>query len=158
MKFLKTIIPSLLFVALIISCTPQKKEIKSTTSDQINWLTNLETAMKTASSEEKSIFVDFTGSDWCGWCFKLNDEVFSQPEFIQYAQNNLVMLEIDFPRDIPQSDEIKAYNRNLLDKYKIQGFPTILLLDAQGNEINRTGYQPGGAVKYAEHISELLGK
>jgi protein disulfide-isomerase len=68
------------------------------------------------------------------------------------------MLEIDFPRDIPQSDEVKIYNRKLLESFQIPGFPTILLLDEDGREINRTGYQPGGADKYVEHISELIGK
>ena len=105
----------------------------------------------------RAIFVDFTGSDWCGWCFKLDDEVFSQQEFIEYAQTNLILLELDFPRNIPQSEETKLYNRSILERYKVKGFPTILLLDKNGNELNRTGYQPGGAQKYVEHIKALIG-
>lgn len=153
-------VPLFIIILLIaLSCTPQENvESSSESSSELNWLTNLEAAKETARQEGKTIFVNFTGSDWCGWCFRLDDEVFSQTQFIQFAQENLVMLEIDFPRDIPQTDEVKAYNSNLLESFKIPGFPTILLLNENGNEINRTGYKSGGAEKYIEHISELIGR
>jgi protein disulfide-isomerase len=127
-------------------------------SDSLNWLENLEEAQLLSEQTDKPIFVNFTGSDWCGWCIKLHDEVFSQKEFIDYASENLILLKLDFPRNIPQTDEIKAYNRDLAIKYEVQGFPTILLLDKNADEINRTGFQYGGAEKYVAHIKELLGK
>ncbi len=125
-------------------------------SENLNWLTNLEKAQENAKEKGLSIFVDFTGSDWCGWCFKLRDDIFSQEEFIQYATENLILVKLDFPRNIPQTDEIKTYNNNLARKYGIKGFPTILLLNAEGQVIAQTGYQYGGAAKYVEHLQELL--
>ncbi|MCK4338930.1 MAG: thioredoxin family protein [Candidatus Cloacimonetes bacterium] len=109
-------------------------------------------------SREKDIpiFVDFTGSDWCVWCFKLRDKVFSQEEFIQYAKENLVLLELDFPKNIKQSKETKAYNENLARRFGIRGLLTILLVNSKGEEIARTGYQYGGAENYVNHIKELL--
>ncbi len=124
--------------------------------NDLTWLNNLEKAQEIAKEKGIPIFVDFTGSDWCGWCFKLRDEIFSQEEFIQYSAENLVLVKLDFPRDIPQTRETKAYNENLARKYEIRGFPTILLLNSDGQVIAQTGYQYGGAAKYVEHLQELL--
>lgn len=137
------------------ACTIEKNEIKNEVSN-LNWLTNLEEAQKISQEKGIPIFIDFTGSDWCGWCFKLREEVFSQEEFIQYAKENLVLLKLDFPRKIKQSKETKAYNENLARRFGIKGFPTILLVNSKGEEIARTGYQYGGAAKYVEHLQELL--
>ena len=126
------------------------------TTDEIKWLTNLEDAMSEAKVKNLPIFVDFTGSDWCGWCFKLDEEVFEKQSFIDYAKDNLIMLELDYPKSIQQTPEVKKYNNDIAKKYGIQGFPTILLLDMNGKEIARTGYQPGGAPNYIDHIEELL--
>jgi len=125
--------------------------------EELTWQVNLEEAIEIAAKSNKTIFIDFTGSDWCGWCFKLDDEVFEQTEFIKYAKENLVMVKLDFPKSIPQSEETKAYNRSILEKFKVQGFPTIILLDKEGKEINRTGYQRGGALNYVEHLKKLIG-
>jgi protein disulfide-isomerase len=124
--------------------------------NDLTWLNNLEKAQEIAKEKGLPIFVDFTGSDWCGWCFKLRDEIFSQEEFIQYSTANLVLVKLDFPRDIPQTKVTKAYNENLARKYEIRGFPTILLLNSNGQVIAQTGYQYGGAAKYVEHLQELL--
>jgi protein disulfide-isomerase len=129
---------------------------ESKETEESNWLTNLEEAQQIAKEEELPILIDFTGSDWCGWCFKLVDEIFSQKEFIEYAKENLVLVKLDFPKDIHQTEETKAHNRQIAEKYYIRGFPTIILIDAQGNEIARTGYQYGGAENYIEHLQELL--
>lgn len=147
----KIILTIIVLTFSLVACAREK-------SDSLNWLENLEEAQLLSEQTDKPIFVNFTGSDWCGWCFKLHDEVFSQKEFIDYASENLILLKLDFPRNIPQTDEIKAYNRNLAIKYEVQGFPTILLLDKNADEINRTGFQYGGAEKYVAHIIELLGK
>jgi disulfide reductase len=149
----------LIFIIGVIftSCADNNIQAKNNDLDELNWLTNLEEAVKIAQKEDKPIFVNFTGSDWCGWCFKLDAEVFSQQEFITFAQEQLVLLELDFPRNIPQTDAVKDYNRALLDKFKVKGFPTILLLDKTGKEIERTGYQSGGAANYVLHIKKLIG-
>ncbi|KQC03210.1 MAG: hypothetical protein APR54_09600 [Candidatus Cloacimonas sp. SDB] len=139
----------------LIHCS--NKETKTDEkSTELEWFVTLEEALQAAQEEDKSIFVNFTGSDWCGWCFKLNDEVFAQSEFIQYAQDELILLKLDFPRNLPQTEATKNYNQALLQKFKVRGFPTIILLDKFGNEINRTGYQAGGAAKYVEHLQKMI--
>ena len=95
-------------------------------------------------------------SDWCGWCIRLAEEVFSQDLFKKYAEENLVMLKLDFPRNIAQSDELKQQNSMLQRQFGIQGYPTIVLVDEEGKEIARTGYRPGGAADYVSHLKELL--
>ncbi|MCK4653779.1 MAG: thioredoxin family protein, partial [Candidatus Cloacimonetes bacterium] len=97
-----TLIILILVILTATACTIEKNEIKNEVSN-LNWLTNLEEAQKISQEKGIPIFVDFTGSDWCGWCFKLRDDIFSQEEFIKYAKENLVLLKLDFPRKIKQS-------------------------------------------------------
>ena len=107
-----------------------------TTSSQIlgaeGWLTNWEEAKKTAAKEKKDILIDFTGSDWCGWCIKLKNEVFTKDQFKKEAPKDFVLLELDFPRSKPQAPELKKQNASLRDRFGIQGYPTIMLVDAPG--------------------------
>jgi thioredoxin-related protein len=120
------------------------------------WSTDFEEAKKLAAEKNLPILADFSGSDWCGWCIKLDQEVFSKEEFQAYAKENLVLFLADYPNSTPQSDEIKAQNEKLAAVYQIRGFPTVLLLDAEGTVLNKTGYQAGGPAAYVEHIKELL--
>lgn len=121
------------------------------------WLTDFEAAKKKAAAENRQILVDFSGSDWCGWCIKLDEEVFQKDEWKSYATNNLVQVLVDFPRDKSgQSEALKKQNDALGKKYKVRGFPSVLLLDAEGKELARTGYQRGGPFNYIEHVKELL--
>ena len=126
-------------------------------SDSLNWHTNLEEAIQIAQEEHKTILVNFTGSDWCQWCKKLSAEVFTQSDFEKYANENLVLVKLDFPRSIEQTVETKMYNNNLAQRYGVRGFPTIILLNSSGNLINTTGYQPGGAASYVQHLRSLIG-
>jgi len=120
------------------------------------WLTSMAQAQETAGKENKVIFVDFTGSDWCPWCVRLHDEVLNQPAFKEYAAKNLVLLLVDFPRRKALSKEQKAANNALAQKYGIRGFPTILILDADGNVLAKTGYRRGGASAYVNHLKNIL--
>lgn len=118
------------------------------------WLTDLDEAKKVALAEKKAILVDFTGSDWCSWCIRLKKEVFDQPEFAM-ASKKFVLVELDFPQKKKLAPEAKAKNDALAKKFNIEGFPTIMLLDAQGEPFAQTGYQAGGPAKYLEHLAEL---
>lgn len=129
---------------------------EAASNDVFKWETDLEVAKKRAKDEHKEILADFTGSDWCGWCIKLKKEVFDQPEFQEYAKKHLVMLELDFPRKKELPAKEKEQNEKLSEEFKVDGFPTILLMNSRGKEINRTGYQEGGPAKYVEHLKELL--
>jgi len=117
------------------------------------WLTDLDAAKKQAAAEKKDILIDFTGSDWCGWCIKLDKEVFSTPEF--KAQKNFVLVSLDFPRKKEIPADAKAKNNALMKKWGVRGFPTIILTNAAGDPYAQTGYQEGGPVAYLAHLAEL---
>ena len=146
----KILFPLLTVIVLSFGCSD------SVASDSLDWKTNLEEALEIAKKENKAVLINFTGSDWCKWCFKLSDEVFSQDEFAAYADKNLVLVKIDFPRNISQTNETKKYNQTLAQRYGIQGFPTILIMNTQGQLVAKTGYQPGGAGNYVTHIQSYL--
>ncbi|MEI6786878.1 MAG: thioredoxin family protein [bacterium] len=122
------------------------------------WLTSLEAAKTEAVKRQVPILVDFSGSDWCGWCIKLDKEVFSKEEFKAYAKTDLVLLLVDFPRKSKLPEDVKKQNDLLAEKFDVQGFPTVLLLNGQGKELARTGYMPGGAEAYVKHVKSLVGK
>jgi protein disulfide-isomerase len=122
------------------------------------WMTDMDKAMKMSAKTGKPILADFSGSDWCGWCIKLDREVFSQKVFLDYAKKNLILVMLDFPRRKTQSEKLIAQNKKLRDKYKVRGYPTVLLLDSKGKVIATTGYRRGGAKKYVEYLEKLLEK
>ena len=118
------------------------------------WLTDYEAAKKQAAKEGKDILMDFTGSDWCGWCIRLKKEVFSQEAFKKEAPKHFVLLELDYPRSKQLAAKLKAQNEKLKNAFAIQGYPTIMLTDATGKAYAKTGYQPGGPEKYISHLGE----
>lgn len=121
------------------------------------WLTDLDEARKVAVREKKAILIDFTGSDWCGFCIKLRDEVFTTKEFKDFAKN-YVLVELDYPNKKPQPPEVKARNREIQAKFGVSGFPTVLLMDAQsGDAYGRvSGYSPGSGPKaYLARLSSF---
>ena len=123
-----------------------------TTGIDGTWLTSLEAGMAKAKESGKPILVDFTGSDWCGWCIKLDKEVFDHKAFKAWAIDRVVLVKLDFPRRKAQTDEERAANEAAAQKYGIRGFPTVLLLDAEGNVLQQTGYQQGGVDAWTQHI------
>jgi protein disulfide-isomerase len=112
---------------------------------ELNWLTDVPKAQAQAKEEKKMVMLDFTGSDWCGWCIKLHNEVFSKPEFAEFARKNLVLVEVDFPRAKKQAAELKKANEELQAKYKIEGYPTLIVLNGEGKKVGELGYVAGGA-------------
>lgn len=120
------------------------------------WLTNIDEAMKLSEKTGKPILADFSGSDWCGWCIKLDDEVFSKKEFKDFAKDNLILLLVDFPSRKKISRVQLSHNKKLAKKYKIRGYPTVLLLDSKGKVIFKTGYRRGGAKKYVAMLKSKL--
>ena len=120
------------------------------------WLTDIDAAKKSASESKKDLLIDFTGSDWCGWCIKLNDEVFKHDAFKAGVKDSFVLVEIDFPREKGKlPEDVRKRNTELGDKYAVQGYPTILLCDAEGKPYAATGYEEGGPEKYVGHLNEL---
>lgn len=119
------------------------------------WQTDYKAALEQAAKENKPVLLDFTGSDWCGWCIKLDKETFSQPEFQKFAEKNLILMELDFPNNKPQADSVKRQNAELQAKYGVEGFPTLVLLNSKGKEIARNpGYLPGGPKGFIEWVEK----
>jgi protein disulfide-isomerase len=102
--------------------------------------------------------MDFTGSDWCGWCIKLKNEVFNTPEFKAWAAKKVVLLELDFPRKAEQSAELKKQNQELAQKFNIEGYPTIIFADANGKQLGQYGYDEGGPAVWTKKADEFLKK
>jgi protein disulfide-isomerase len=116
---------------------------------ELVWLTDLPKAQAQAKAEHKTVLLDFTGSDWCGWCIKFKKEALDTAEFQAYAAKNLVLVEVDFPNKKELSADLKQANAELKTKYGVKGFPTYVLLNADGKEIGRQGgYEKGGAAAF----------
>jgi thioredoxin-related protein len=131
----------LVFSAALISAFAFAGSLRA----ESNWETDLKKAQEQAKATNKLIFLDFTGSDWCGYCIRLNKDILSQPQFKDYANKNLVLVEIDFPRRKAQTVDLKKQNQLLAEEYQIEGFPTIIVLNGSGRKVWRyDGYFPGG--------------
>ena len=120
------------------------------------WMTDYAAAKIKAAAEQEALLLECTGSDWCPPCMRLNKEVFSQVAFLDYAAEELVIVKLDFPRKKAQSAELKAQNIALRDQFGIRGYPTVLLVTAEGKLLDQTGYRPGGAEAYVEHLKGML--
>ena len=126
---------------------------------EAEWMTDLRAALAKAKAEKKMVLLDFTGSDWCGWCIKFNQEVLSQSAFTDYAAKNLVLVEVDFPRKKQLGAKLKKANDALQDKYKIDGFPTLVALNSRGKEVGRQdGYLAGGPAAFIAKLEEFKKK
>jgi thioredoxin-related protein len=123
----------------------------------LEWLTDVPAALARARAENKVVMLDFTGSDWCGWCIKLKAEVFDQPQFANFSQANLIPVEVDFPQHKKLAPGEQAANNALARKYKIEGYPTIVLLNASGKEVGRAGYLPGGPRAFIAELEKVPG-
>jgi len=123
---------------------------------EFGWLNDYKKAQQEAKANNKFLLLDFTGSDWCFWCKKFDAEILSQAQFKDFARENLVLLEIDFPRAKSQSPEIKKQNEELAQQYQIMGFPTIVVLSADGQKLwQYDGYFPDGAAAFIAELEKL---
>jgi thioredoxin-related protein len=120
------------------------------------WLNDYKKAQQEAKSSNKFLLLNFTGSDWCGWCIKFDRDVLSKSPFKDYAHNNLVLVELDFPRAKPQSVEVRKQNRELAQQYEVVGFPTIIVLNSDGQKLWQfDGYFPGGPEEFIAQLEKL---
>jgi protein disulfide-isomerase len=136
----RAFIRSLLLGAALLTLSP----VTSVFGDPV-WQTDYAAAKSSATQQNKYILLDFTGSDWCPYCIKMDKEVFAKPAFSTFADQKLVLVKLDFPRRANQSAAEKSQNQELAKKYGIEGFPTYVLLDPSGKEVRRqVGYLEGG--------------
>ena len=117
---------------------------------------NYDAALKRAKDNSKPILILFTGSDWCSWCVKLEKEVLSKSEFLDYATNAWELVIADFPQKKKISSKLKKQYQALQGKYGVRSFPTVLLIDAEGKQLCRGGYSKGGAKVWLEKFLNKL--
>jgi len=118
------------------------------------WGDDYKAALADAAKQNKNVLLDFTGSDWCGWCIKLKKETFNQPAFKEFADKNLVLVEVDFPQGKTLPPAVKKQNDQLQEQYQVQGFPTLVVLNPQGKIIKQqSGYIPGGPKGFIDWLN-----
>jgi thioredoxin-related protein len=125
------------------------------------WLDDYHKAQEEAKASHKLLLLNFTGSDWCGWCIRLTQDVFSQSDFKDYAGKNLVLMELDFPRPggpraQAQTADLKKQNLELARQYNVYGFPTLIVLNGNGQKLWQfEGYVSGGPAALIAQLEKL---
>lgn len=147
----------ILFILLILTSV-------SIQAQELTWETDMTKAVERANKENKALMLFFTGSDWCGWCVRLQNEVFKTPEFAAWAKDKVVLVELDFPRKTPQTDVIKNQNATLSNMFEVKGYPTVWFVNAANTDgkINlekkgSTGYVAGGPAAWIAGANKILG-
>jgi thioredoxin-related protein len=135
----------------------------SSQAQELKWHTDVKEAIAIGNKENKPLLLFFTGSDWCGWCIRLQKEVLLTPEFTNWAKDNVILVELDYPRSVPQTPEVKQQNAELQNAFGIQGFPTVFFATAATKDgkvnfqgLGRTGYVAGGPVAWLEVANGIL--
>lgn len=154
---MKKFIP-LAFVGLVLALGCGRPDSAATAGEATEngplWRTDLAAAVADAKAHDQLLLLNFSGSDWCGWCRRLDAEVFSKKAFKTYAQKHLVLLEADFPRRSRQEKGLAEQNQRLMKYFKVEGFPTLLLFNSDAELIGRLGYQPGGPKAFIQSIQK----
>lgn len=140
------------FFLIGVSVSQAQGSSDSEPAKQLKWYTDVKEAIKVSNKQKKPLMLFFTGSDWCGWCIRLQKEVLTTPEFSKWAKESVILVELDYPRRTEQSAEIKKQNDELQHAFGIQGFPTVYFAKATVNKegkvnfegLGNTGYVAGG--------------
>lgn len=148
---------------ILIVCTILISSLTLSAQENDGWLINFDKAAEISMKTGKPILANFTGSDWCGWCVKLKKEVFVKPAFKKWAEENVVLLELDYPRRTPQAENIKKQNRELQQFFKVRGYPTLHIFTvgvAEGKtqitSLGKTGYVAGGPTPWIANANKFL--
>lgn len=133
-------------------------------AQELEWHTDMNKAMELSQKNKKPLLLFFTGSDWCGWCMRLQKEVLKTEDFAKWAKDNVILVELDFPKRTAQSAELKQQNASLARSFAVQGYPTVWFVDVQKGEdkkpvlkqLGKTGYVRGGASAWLEGANAIL--
>ena len=120
------------------------------------WETEFSASTNAAKAANRYVLVDFSGSDWCGWCIRLDKEVFKRKHFRDYAKDNLVCVLLDSPQGKKLKKALQTQNKALRQTYGVRGYPTVLVLSPDGELVARTGYREGGAEAYVEYLKGVI--
>ncbi len=136
---------------------PVEEAVKETVEAPLVWHEDFMAAREIAREQGRTLLVNFTGSDWCGPCIALEKNVFSQPAFLDYAAESLVLVKVDFPSRVEQSQELMERNERLSVAMNVNNrLPTIVLLDSKGVIIDKTGFMDVDSESYVQHLKELI--
>lgn len=138
--------------------------VNTEAQESLTWHTDMNKAFDIASKENKTLLLFFTGSDWCGWCIKLQKEVLKTPEFANWAKEKVVLVELDFPRRTPQDKELQMQNSQIQQMFNVRGYPTVFFahpeITSEGkknlNTLGKTGYVRGGAKQWIEVANGIV--
>ena len=133
-------------------------------AQELVWNNNLKNSIEISKKTKKPLLLFFTGSDWCGWCIRLQTEVFKTPEFVKWANENVVLVELDFPRRTVLAPEITEQNNQLQQFFAVQGYPTVWFVNASKKDgkinlekLGSTGYLAGGPSAWLANANQILG-
>lgn len=121
------------------------------------WTTDYAAAVMSAKQQDRAVFVFFTGSDWCGWCMKLDREILTTSEFQAFADANLILVKLDFPHNKTLPADEAARNKELATQFGVTGFPTVFVLDRNGQNAGRLGYMEGGPAAFIPAMRQFPG-
>tara|TARA_R110002096_G_C14527339_1_gene717422 strand:- start:119 stop:544 length:426 start_codon:yes stop_codon:yes gene_type:complete len=138
--------------------------MSSFSQEKLTWHTDMEKAIAIATKENKKMLLFFTGSDWCGWCKKLQNEVFKTSDFEKWANENVVLVELDFPKRTPQDINVRNQNSQLQQMFQVRGYPTIHFVKAEKkpdgktnlNNLGKTGFVRGGSSKWLTVANNII--
>lgn len=125
-------------------------------NEVIAWLIDNDEALDAARSADRPVFIIFTGSDWNVWCERMEDEILATPQFADFAGENLILLKVDFPKSIELPEARIKKNRKLQRKYRISGYPTVVVTDSDGIVLGRLAYMNGGPEPFLGALTELI--
>jgi thiol:disulfide interchange protein len=133
----------LLLSSISLSCSNSSQT--SYSSSPIKWETDYQTALQKAAQSNKPIVVDLY-ADWCHWCKRLDEDVWSDNDIVAFSKGQVYL-----KLNVQESED----GRRLVEKFKVRGYPTVLILNYRGEEINKiVGYMP--ANKYLKELKNAL--
>ncbi|AAF39037.1 thioredoxin family protein [Chlamydia muridarum str. Nigg] len=131
------------------------QKIDQVAQSGLHWM-SYQDALNKAQKEGKFVALFFTGSDWCVWCMRMQDQILKTSDFVDFAKQYLCMVEVDFPHSAEQTPEQKEQNLKLKSQYRVDGFPTLVLLDSRGREVAKMGFEYGGGEAYVYRLKKVL--
>ncbi len=144
-------------MVFLLGCTMAVHGQEAYKAENDGWLVNVDEAYALSKETGKPILANFTGSDWCGWCKKLTRDVFIHDDFKNWADENVILLELDFPRRKTLPDEIRKQNAGLQRAFSVRGYPTIWVFDLDKDDKGRFQISAHGSTGYAKNSSQFTG-
>lgn len=146
----------LTFTLLFLFTTLSPPQLAANQGNEIHWMTNYEKAKELSIETQRPMVLFFTGTDWCGWCNKLEREVFDTPEFMGMINNKLIFVKLDFPMKSKLDPATTRQNELLQKQFSVRSYPTVIILGPDQQPIGTTGYRSGGGKQYAQHLIKMV--